>query len=66
MSKLIVEYSEGIRDVDEAMHYVLKVIDQGRISDDGKCYCYATTFENGVVVYAKRNKASDKFYVVKK
>jgi len=41
--------------------HVYSVIKQGRISNDGKAYCYLTRFDTGVAVAAKRNKSSDTF-----
>jgi hypothetical protein len=43
----------------EAVRLVAAVIEQGRISDDGNCFCYATTFRN-VAVEAKTNKLDDR------
>jgi len=40
---------------------VYSVIKQGRISNDGKAYCYLTRFDTGITVVAKRNKNSDTF-----
>jgi len=47
----------------DAIRRVGLVIDKGRVSDNGKCYCHATAWNDDIVVYANRNKQSDKFYV---
>jgi len=57
-----------------AVRAVAVVIEQGRISNEGKVYCYATSFSRslGVFVLAKENKlderskrsSSDSFKVV--
>ena len=48
----------------ECLAYLNVVIAKGRISDDGKCYCYATRFRDGIVVVARRTKDSDIFDIV--
>ena len=39
------------------------VVSDGRVSGDGKSYCYITQFVNGnargIICYAQRNKSSD-------
>lgn len=59
MEKLII-----VNKTDLPMSTILRmangVITMGRISDDGKSYCYVSTFEkDGVVCCAQKNKASD-------
>lgn len=53
MNKIIIHH-----DIDDlqATYYVMKVIQQGKISKDGTQYCYITTFNNGVAVYADLTK----------
>ena len=70
MSKLIIENMSKATD-QQALDCVMKVIDMGRISNDGKQYCYASTLEildiTGkirVLVYTDLNKKSDRFIVV--
>lgn len=36
-----------------------QVVSMGRESGDGTSYCYITTFHNGTVCFAKRNRKSD-------
>ena len=62
MKRIIINYE----DVDEldALAYVERVIVRGRVSGGGKIYCYATTFADGMVVYADlTRKGSDTFRV---
>ena len=64
LNRVIVENRTlGVLDDAKAISRVLSVIEKGRISDEGKCYCFATAWEDGIVVYANRNKKSDKFTV---
>jgi len=70
MSKLIIENRSKATD-QQALDCVKKVIDMGRISNDGKQYCYASTLEivditgkNRVLVYTDLNKKSDRFVVI--
>ena len=66
MGKIIVDNSSDLGD-NVAMQLVKQVIELGRVSDDGKQYCYVTTFNVGSdTVYAVAthlNKKSDKFFV---
>ena len=62
--RIIIRTDESI-DMIEAAQWVSKVIAEGRVSDDGKAYCYHTIFGFKVNVSATRNKNSDTFYVYK-
>lgn len=63
MGKLIIENRTDMPDI-EALWYVTEVMREGRISNDGEQYCYATTFNNrSVVVWTDLNKKSDRFVV---
>ena len=55
MPKLIITVDDTVDDL-SAAYYVMKVIQQGRISEskNGRCYCFVTTFKNGVRVNAER------------
>lgn len=55
----------GIDDT-SAMYYVLKVIQEGRVSNYGKEYCYASTFSNGVRVYSHQTKGGNDVFIVSK
>lgn len=54
MGRIIIN-SENIDDVD-ALVYVSQVVDQGKISNYEKQYCYVTRFNNGVYVTANLTK----------
>ena len=61
--KIIIKVWDGV-DEGEACMKVAQVIANGRISDHGKCYCYATTFASRIAVYAATTKTgSDVFQV---
>lgn len=57
-----IEY--GIDDL-TAISLVKKVIEQGKISDDGNSYCYLTLFDN-IVVETRQYRKSPCFRVCKK
>ena len=47
-----------------ALHYVKMVIEHGRISNNKTNYCYVTTWSgDNIVIYAHKNKKSDRFVV---
>lgn len=62
MSKIIVQNDSNLSD-GEALEYVITVIKQGRISNNGKQYCYVVTFKSGITVISTLNKKSDRFIV---
>jgi len=65
MSKIIIRNQANIPDT-VAISMVSRIIKKGRVSDFGKCYCYATIFDwnnVSVAVHAKQNKNSDTFTV---
>ena len=67
MPRMIVTIDDTVDDL-TAAYAVLKVIQQGKISEskNGRCYCFVTTFKNGVRVYAERTKTgADTFRVGK-
>ena len=63
-SNIIIHKDDTITDYDALLH-IQTVIRGGRISDSGKCYCYVTTFDDGINVYADKKKA-DIFTVVRR
>lgn len=65
MSKIIIHNDSELND-DSAVTYVMAVLRNGRISEEGKSYCYGTVWQNGVQVFARRNKKSDTFYVTQR
>jgi len=48
---------------DDPLFYVQRVMSEGKISNNGKCYCYATRFKNNVVVTCKKTKLGFSFNV---
>ena len=63
MGKLIIKNQSSLSDRD-AMRIVGRVIEEGRISDDGRAYCYLSTYNlstNKIAVSAQLNKSSDTF-----
>ena len=61
--KLIIENRCKDMDMTQAVEYALAVVKKGRISDDGKQYCYGTVFNDDVVVFSSKNKKSDRLVV---
>ena len=63
MGKLIIENRTDMPDL-EAMWYVQEVMRDGRVSNFGKQYCYATAWRSSkIVVWTDLNKKSDRFVV---
>ncbi len=65
MDKLIIENRAGIPWLD-VLRYVDCVINMGRISNDGKQYCYASTFKTPagtIVVASYLNEHSDRLVI---
>lgn len=61
---VFINLDPGLCQMGEAVAAVSQVIAKGRISDGGRCFCYATTFNNGLVVTANRtDKGTDVFNV---
>ena len=66
MSKVIIDNRSIVSD-DLAIRAVLRVMEHGRVSNDGKQYSYATTFDildSPILVYTDLNKKSDRFVVM--
>ena len=66
-NRIIVNNRSGLSDLD-ALALVYKVVEMGRISDEGRSYCYATGFKidgKQYFVYAERRRSGtgDTFYV---
>lgn len=66
--RIIIEIEDDSINTHEALFYVSQVIAAGRISNHGKAkgmgYCFVSMFGDiGILAY--KNKASDKFRVVK-
>ena len=65
MNKLIIDNRTELTDF-EAVILVSKVINYGRISNNGKQYCYGTgiTFKNKeYMIWTDLNKKSDRFVI---
>lgn len=65
MARLIINYDDDIP-TPNALHYVRTVVDLGRISRDGDCYCYVTSFNDGTRVFAEVTKMGTDTFRVKK
>ena len=67
MEKLIIENrtTESMIDVLDAIKYVIA---QGRISNNGKQYCYASSFkisgDKEIVIFSDLNKKSDRLIAI--
>lgn len=61
-SKIIIENRTSLSDA-EALRRVEQVVREGRISNNGKSYCYCSRFGDDVFVSAFTNKNSDRFVV---
>ena len=57
--KIIIE-NRTSKPMHTLMPYVQHALEMGRVSDNGKSYCYCAAFE-GLYISARRNKASDTF-----
>lgn len=62
--KIIIDIRDGISE-QVAMERVLHVIEQGRISKQGKLFCYVTTWTDGIKVYTRDYRKNDCFVVLK-
>jgi len=61
-NKIIIQNNTKVSD-SIALALVLSVVEEGRISNGNKQYCYATAFKSGVVVWTDLNKKSDRFVI---
>ena len=62
MSRLIIENRSSLSDA-ECLGRVQTIIDGGRVSNDGKQYCYYSVFNDDIGVATFLNKASDRFVI---
>lgn len=62
MNKIIIHYKDT--KPTDALEYVSKVIEQGRISDQGECYCRASVFKDGTEVLAELTKRGNDVFRV--
>jgi len=66
MNKLIIDNRTELSDLD-AIGIVAFVVQRGRISNDGKQYCYGSEIlynNNLYMVYTDLNKKSDRFIIM--
>ena len=69
MEKKIIIKNRSSQDISCALSLVSDVIKKGRISDGGESYCYVVRLydaetRSNLVIFAKKNKNSDTFYVL--
>lgn len=62
MRKIYITINNDITD-EQALELVLEVIQQGRISNEGKSYCYCTRIGNNLILADK--KKNDTFRIEK-
>lgn len=62
VSKIIIDNRSSQTD-EQAIQKVLSVMELGRVSNNGKQYCYITAFSDDVLVATDLNKCSDRFIV---
>lgn len=67
MRRITISVADDVPDL-VAIEKVRRVIENGRMSDDGKCYCYLTSFEvSKIVVVAHLTRTgNDAFHVYDK
>ena len=68
MNKLIIDNRTELSDIN-VVTLVLKVINQGRISNDNKQYCYVTGItikDKEYMIWTYLNKKSDRFVITTK
>jgi len=63
--KLIIENRTDLP-MEVVLEYVGKVLRKGRISNDGKQYCYGVTFSDGIDVFSDLNKKSDRLIITRR
>jgi hypothetical protein len=66
-NKLIIRNYTNLSDL-ETLEYITTVIKEGKVSTSrfGDQYCFATSFNSGIVVESTRNKDTYTFYIFKK
>ena len=64
MSKIIINNKTDLLDDTEVLRLVIDIIKSGRVSNDGKQYCYLTSYKydkNEYHIVTDLNKSSDTF-----
>ena len=64
MEKFIIDNKCNCHPV-KALNMIAKVVEMGKISNDGACYCYTTAFKDAHVVFCYQNKKSYRFEVTR-
>ena len=62
--KIIIDIRDDIPH-ETAMERVMYVIQKGRVSKNGKLFCYVTTWKDGIKVYTRDYRKNDCFVVLK-
>lgn len=62
MQKIIIKSYVNEPDA-QTVSRVLKVIEEGLVSDNGNCYCFGSTFYDNVQVFCNKTKTGYKFVV---
>ena len=63
MDKLIIDNRTN-RTLLDLWPYLRCVLEEGRVSNDGKQYTYATTWPAGIVIYSDLNAKSDRLTII--
>ena len=62
MTKLIIDNQSALTD-EQALEHIMAVVKQGKISNDGKQYCFATRFPDNIIVYSILNRKSERLVI---
>jgi len=65
--KFIIQIEDGIS-ATEAFRRCVRVVAAGKVSETkaGKQHCFASTFQDGIAIFVKKNKDSEKFLVCRR
>lgn len=66
MKRIIISYDEKKLTELDAMEYIYKVIENGRLSESGgkKIFCFITSFKDGTVVETRENRVKADSFIV--
>lgn len=65
-NKLTIYYEDSVS-IQNALAYVMAVVNMGRVSKDNTCFCYVTTFKDDRVCFADvTRKGNDTFSIKNK
>ena len=62
--KLIIHNYTDLEDY-EATKYVLAVIAEGKVSDEGRVYSYVTTFKSKITIFCTRKNNTYTFKIIR-